>query len=88
MSNKILQDIYSYDDFLLLFRLYYKDEEAEYIMSISYDTNVLNEYINKYLNDNEIKNSWIDKVDLLLISKISLLRKIGLILKCDNDIKK
>lgn len=90
LNNKISCEIVSYDDFTMLYGLFYKgvNDECEFIMSISYDVKILYEFRNNYLDNEEIKNSWIGTVDLLLISKISLFKEIILMLKCNNNIQK
>lgn len=88
-SNKISSNIDPYENFPVIFGLYFKDieDDGEFLLSISYDTNILYNFRNKYLDENEIKNSWIGAIDLLLISKISLSKELSLMLKCDNNIQ-
>ncbi len=88
-NNKISYEIDPYEDLPILFGLYFKDFEdgLEYILSVSYDTDILYQFRKKYLDKNEIKNSWIEAVDLLLISKISLLKEMSLLFKCDTRIE-
>lgn len=88
LKKKIHNDFDPYEDFSVIFGLYYKDieDEGEFLLSISYDVNILYRFRNKYLDENEIKNSWIGAVDLFLVSKISLFKEMNLILKCNNDI--
>ena len=89
LNNKITCKLDPHEDFPVLFGLCYRDIEdgGEYILSISYNTELLYQFRNKYLDQKEIENSWIGAVDLLLISKISLSKEIGLMLKCDTNIQ-
>jgi hypothetical protein len=74
----------------MIYGLYFKDfeEGGEYILGVSYTIDILYEFKNKYMDENEQKNSWIKSIDLLLMSKISLFKNIGLMLKCNKSIEK